>query len=170
MASFINSDGEEALALVLRLSRLPLDDFDEQIAQLLPNGSASANRTSRPCTPINDQEDDLALALELSMQSPDNFDEQDVQLPHTQSTPISRNARSCTPPNENYEISLEQALYLSQLPADIFDEQVSELNRRWESRTAAEDRLASFLTGMSLVEVCMTPFLWFNESLTFVPG
>jgi hypothetical protein len=89
MASFTNSNDEESPALALSLSLLSSDDFDEQIAQLPPKGSASTNYISRPCTPTSDAKDDLALALRLSRLSSDDLDPQVTQLHGTGSAAAS---------------------------------------------------------------------------------
>jgi hypothetical protein len=60
MASLANLDDEEILALALGSLHLSSDDSDEQIAQLPPEGSASANHISRPRTPTSNGKDDLA--------------------------------------------------------------------------------------------------------------
>jgi hypothetical protein len=159
MANPANSDDEESLALAFSLSQLSCNDFDEQIAQLPSEGSASTNHISRPRTPASDEKDDLALALRLSLLPSNGFDEQLTQLHHTGSTSAGEEARSSTRPNDSDENDLEIALNLSQLPADIFDEQVSKLNRPKELRTAIEDRLASLLAAMSFAQVRMTPYL-----------
>jgi hypothetical protein len=158
MASPANSDDEESLALALSLSQLS-HDFDEQIAQLPSEASASTNHISRPRTPASDEKDDLALALRLSLLHSNDLVEQLTQLHHTGSASASEEARSSTPPNDSDENDLEIALNLSQLPADIFDEQVSELDRPKELHTAIEDSLASWLAAMSFAQVRMTPSL-----------
>jgi hypothetical protein len=76
----------------------------------------------------SDTEEELASALRLSQQLPGADDEQAAQA-------LSQLSAS-TPPNQNDDDDLELALTLSQLPAEIFDEQVGELNR--EARGAAE--------------------------------
>jgi hypothetical protein len=151
MASPANSDDEEGLALALSLSKLP-HDFDEQIAQLPSEGSASTNHTSGPGTPASDEKDYLALALILSLLPSNDFDEQLTQLHHTGSASAGEEARSSTRPNHSDENDLEIALNLSQ-------QQVSKLNRPKELHTAIEDSLASLLAAMSFAQVRMTPSL-----------
>jgi hypothetical protein len=172
MASPANSDDEEDLALALRLSQLSSDDFDEQIAQLPPEGSASANHTSRSRTPTGDgdDKDDLALLLRLSQLSSDDFDEQVPRLYRLESAPVIEKARLSTSRNQRDEDDLELALNLHQLPADVYDEQVNKLSGRGESRTAVEDRLASLLMAMSLVEVWTTPSFLCDKPLTGALG
>jgi hypothetical protein len=99
MASLANWEDDENLALVLGLSQPSF--VDEQIAQLPPGGSASANNVSRPNTPTSDEKDDLALALRLSQLTSDDFDEQVSQLHRVTSAPASEEALSFTPPNES---------------------------------------------------------------------
>jgi hypothetical protein len=160
MASLAKLDDEEILALTLGSPQLSSDDyFDEQIAQLPPEGSASANYISRPHTPTSDENDDLALVLRLSLLPSEDFDEQVARLHRTGSASASEEARSSTPPNESDEGNVDLALILSQPPAEIFDEQARGLNQRRESRTAIEDSLASLRTAMSLVQVRTTPSL-----------
>jgi hypothetical protein len=163
----MNSDAEDIFALALRLPQLSSDDFDEQIAQLPPEASASANHIYRPRTPTSDDKEDLALALRLSLLP---FNEQVTSLHRAGSTFVSEDARSSTLPNESDEGDVELALILSQLPADTFDEKVSELNRLRESRMTVEDSLASLLAAMSLAEVRMVPSLRRNKPLTVVLG
>jgi hypothetical protein len=69
MPSPANSDDDETLDLTLSFSQMSSDDFDEQVAQLPPEGSASVNCISRPRAPTSD---DLALALSLSPPPPDD--------------------------------------------------------------------------------------------------
>jgi hypothetical protein len=159
MANPANSDDEESLALAFSLSQLSCNDFDEQIAQLPSEGSASTNHISRPLTPASDEKDNLAPALRQTLLPSNDFDEQLTQLHHTGSASASEEARSSTPPNDSDENNLEMALNLSQPPADIFDERVSELNRPKELPTATEDSLASSLAAMSFAQVRMTPSL-----------
>ena len=147
MPSLTNSDGEEDVALALRLSELSADEFDEQVAQFRPEGSIPG---SHGCTPTKD---DVALALRLSQLSSDGSDEQVTQLHSMESASASEKASSFAPPNESDEDDLEVALNLSQLPADIFDEQVNELSRRGGLSAALEGALASLFTTMSLVRV-----------------
>ena len=147
MASHTDSDAED---LVLRLSQLSRDDFDEQIAQL-PQGSASANHVARPTTPASDEEDGLAQALKLSQLSPDEVDEPIAQL-HTKGTDAAINkSRSSTPPDNSDEDYFELALDLSQLPAEIFDEQIGDIKRLNEARRL--ESLFSHRRAMSAVEV-----------------
>jgi hypothetical protein len=159
MASLVDSDDEEVFALASRLSRLSSDGFDEQIAQLPPKGSASADYTSHLHTPNSDEKDDLALTLRTPQLLSDDSDEQVTRPYRTGSSPTSEQARSSTPPNESDGDDLDLALNLSQLPVDTFDEQRSELNRRRESRTAIGDILTSLLMAMSPVEVRTTSSL-----------
>jgi hypothetical protein len=156
-------DGEEELALALRLSLLSPDDVDEQAVQLPSGESTPANDVSRPTTLPDNEDDDVALALRLSHLSPDDFDEQVARLYRRGPAPTGEDVRSSTPPNESDEKDLELALNLSQLPADLFDEQVSQLDRRGESRTAIEEILASLLMAMSLVEVRTTSTLYLGN-------
>jgi hypothetical protein len=159
MAGLANLDDEKALAPALGLLQLSSNDFDEQIAQLPSEGSASANHISRPCTPTSNEKDDLVLASRLSLLPSEDFDEQ-VSRPHrTRSASASEEARSSTPSNESGEDNVELALILSQLPAEIFDEQVRGLNQRRESSTGIKDNPASFRTAMSLVQVRTAPSL-----------
>jgi hypothetical protein len=146
-----NEENQEILSPALNLSQLSSDNAGEQIAQVPPEGSASASHISRPCTPTRDEKDDLALALRVSP-LPSDFDEQVARLHRTVSAPISQRARSSTPPDETDENEYE--------PADTSDEQGSELNRRRESRMAVEDDMASLLMAMSRVKVRTTPSLY----------
>ena len=150
MPSLTHSDGEEDIALALRLSELSHDEFDEQSAQFRPERSTPG---SHPCTPTNDEKDDLVLALRLSQLSSNDFDEQATRLHCMESGLASEEARSSTPPNESDESDLEPALNLSQLLADIFDEHVNELSRQKGPRAALEGALASLYTATSIVRV-----------------
>ena len=67
-----------------------------------------------------------------------------------ESAPVSEKARSSAPPSESDEDALELALNLSQLPSDIFDEQVEELSRRMGPHAGLESALASFFTLVSV--------------------
>lgn len=138
---------EEDLALALRLSQLSLDTFDEQVTQL-----RSASHLPCPTTPRGDGKDNLALASDMSQRSPNASEEQVTQPCPSGSAPTGNEASQTTPPIEYDEDNVELLLMLSQLPADIFDDRVGELNQRKESRAAVEDSLAPLLTAMSPVE------------------
>jgi hypothetical protein len=143
MVSRANSD-DEGLAVAVRLSLLSPDDVNAQAAQPPAGGSAPANDISRRTTLPSDEEDKFEIIAAI-------FDKRVNRLHRSAST--SDEARSSTLPNETDEDDLELA---SQLPDDIYDEQVKELNRRRESRTAIEDSPASLLMAMSPVEVRVT--------------
>ena len=168
MASPANSDDED-LALALRLSQLPSNDFDEQIAQLPPEGSASVEHMSRWHTPTSDAKDDLALALRLSLLSSDEFDEHVAQLHHmgSASASASEDTHPLIPPSERDEDDLELAPNLSELPAD---EQARELPQPRQSPMAIGDDLAALLTAMSLVQVRAAPFFIPWQPLKLVVG
>jgi hypothetical protein len=71
------TDEKDDLELALRLSLLPSDDFDEQIARLQHTESALTSEKARSPTPPNEsEENDLELALNLSQLPADIFDEQ----------------------------------------------------------------------------------------------
>ena len=146
MPSLTNSDSEEDVALALKLSKLSPEEFDEQLAQFHLEGSMPG---SHPCARTSEK-DGLASALRLSQLS---SDEQVTRLHCMESASAGEKASSSAPPNEGDEDDLELALNLSQLPADLFDEQVNELSRRVGPHAALEGALASLLTAMSLVRV-----------------
>jgi hypothetical protein len=71
------SDEKDDLALALRLSLAPYDDFDEQLARFHRTGFASTSKEACPSTPPNEsEEDDVGRALILSQLPADIFDEQ----------------------------------------------------------------------------------------------
>jgi len=102
-------------------------------------------------SPHSDEKDDLALAVRLSS---DGFDK---EVPHLGSIPKryppTGEAHPTTSPVVDNECDIELALTLSQLPADLFDEQVMELNRRKEARPSMEGTPASSHTATSPSEV-----------------
>lgn len=149
MATSTDSGNEENPTPTSRLSQLSFDGSEEQVAQLLPPGTASVDCASRPDKPNDDENEDLALALILSQLSSEDFDERVAQLDQA-SAPSDEKVHPITPPNENDDDELELALTLSQLPADIFDQQIGELNRKGEPREAAP---ASSPSAISLSEV-----------------
>lgn len=120
------------------------------LAWLPPEESASASHISRPRTPTTDGGGELALASGLPRLPPD---EHAARLHRTGSSPT-------TPTNESDEDHIVQALNMSKLPAE---NQVGELCRQRKSRT---DGLASLLTKMSLVEVCIMSFLYLVDHRT----
>ena len=142
-----STNDDEELALVLRLSQLPFDAFDEQVAQLHRGDSepAWADHTLGTITLGGDGNDDVAPAPGLPLRSPHK---QDTPPQSCESAPASDEGRQATPSNNNSEPDLHPTL--SQLPVDIVDEQVGELDRRRVSRT---DRVASFRTAISLLKV-----------------
>ena len=146
------ADDEEELALALRSSQLSSDAFDEQTAQVHPGDSepAGADHSLGATILRDDGKDDVVPAPDLPLRSPHK---QDTQPQSSQSTPASDGSHQATSSNDDSEPDLEFLLALSQLPADIFDEQVGELDRRRESQTATENRVASLRTAMSLLEV-----------------
>lgn len=163
--AYPGDDQDQDLALALRLSQLPFDDSDEQIAQLPPESYASANHGSHSNAPIS-EEDDLAAALSLSLISSDDLDKQ-VAPPHsTGSAPAGEEIPLSITPNESDTDSLDLALILSQLPADVFDEQVSGLNGRAESRMVADGSPASRF----FIEVWSTRSLYICKPLKIAPG
>jgi len=165
-----STDDEEELSLALRLSQLSSDAFDEQAAQLHPGDSepAWADHTLGAASALRDDgKDDLAPAPDLPPRSPH---EQDTQPQSSESSPASDEGRQASSSNDDSEPGLEFLLTLSQMPADIFDEQLGELDRRRESQTATEDRVASLRTAMSLLEVQMPLSLLANRLLTAALG
>jgi hypothetical protein len=102
-------------------------------------------------SPPSDEKDDLAPDVRLSS---DDFAK---AVPHLHSKLYSPTATGeahpTTPPAEDNECDLELALALSQLPADLFDEQAMELNRRNEGRPSIEGTLALSHTATSPSEV-----------------
>jgi len=145
-----STDDEEELALALRSSQLSSDAFDEQAAQLHSGHSepAGADHTLGATALRDDGKDNEAPAPDLPLRSPHG---QDTQPQSSESTPASGEGHQTSSPNDDSEPDLEFLLTLSQLPADIFDEQVGELDRRRESRTTTEDRVASLLAEISLL-------------------
>ena len=147
------SHDDEELAPALRLSQLSSEAFDEQTAQLHPGDSepAGADHTLGTATALHDDgKDDVAPAPDLPLQSPH---EQDTQPQSSESSPASDEGRQASSSNDDSEPDLEFLLTLSQLPADIFDQRVGELDQRRETPTATEDGVASLHTAMSLLEV-----------------
>jgi hypothetical protein len=153
MASHTNSDDDVHLAWALRLSLLSASDFDDEAAQPVPKGSATASHTSRQTMPPSDEKDHLALALKLSQLLPfDEVDEEVSRLDPKGYVPAGE-AHPTTPSFEDNEGDLELALKLSQLPADLSDEQVMELNRQNEGRTSINRTLTSSHTAIFPSEV-----------------
>ena len=74
------------------------------------------------------------------------------------STREQAQAHPSPPPNESDEdeLELELALNMSQLPADVFDEQAIEINR---PNMADEEDLACMAAAISLLEVRTGPTL-----------
>jgi hypothetical protein len=153
MTSLTNSNDKENLALALRVSQLSSDEFDEQIAQLPPEGSASASQIYRLRTTASDENGDLAPALGLPLLPSPLLgrDEQVARLHRAGSASASENARSTTPPNESDGDDPKLALILPQPPANIVNDQGP--NQPRESRTTIEGRPASLPAAMSLVKV-----------------
>jgi len=147
-----STNDDEELAQALRLSVLSLDAFDEQVAQLHPEDSepAWADHALGAATLCGDGRDDAVAAPDSPLRSPH---EQDTQPQSSEPVPANDEGRQATSSNDNSEPDLEFLLTLSQLPADIFDEQVGELDRRRESRAVTEDRVASLRMEMSLLKV-----------------
>lgn len=113
-------DGDDALQLAL----ISADASNEDIAQLYPGQSASADDKSRLPASHSDEEDDLAPAPSLSH------------------LPID-----APPPTTPGSDDLEWVLNLSQLPEDIFDEQVRELHRQKEKAPMATEGVPAPLRG-----------------------
>ena len=153
-----STNDDEELTVALRLSQLSSDAFDEQVAQLHPEDpeSAWADHTLGATTLRGDEKIDVAPVPDSPLRSPH---EQDTQPQSSEPAPASDEGRQATSSNDNSEPDLEFLLTSSQLPADIFDEQVGELDRRRESRTAT---VASLRTAMSLPEVQTSSFLFLN--------
>ena len=154
MASDTNSNIDEDLALALRLSQLSSDAFDQCVSQLRPEQSASAGSTPCPPTPRSDREHDMATASDISQRS--LHEEQFSRLHSGGSAPAGKDASQTVSPDDEYdEDDLDLILRLSELPADIFDEQMGELVGQRESRGADDDNVASLLAAMSFLEVWM---------------
>jgi hypothetical protein len=151
MANHTYSDDED-LELARALSLLSPEDFDEQVAQIPYKGSAPPNHDSRPTTPPRDDKDDLALALRSLQLSSYDLDEAS-RLDFKAGGSTGGGAHLNIPPDKNDEGDIELALNLSKLPADIFDEEASERNRRREVLTAAEETIASLRPAISPSEV-----------------
>jgi hypothetical protein len=182
MASHTNSGDEHPIPL-LRFSPLSPGGSDRHATtQLHAERLAPENPTSRPATLSSDEKDDSTPALRLPLPSSDDFEEQAARPHSTGSAPTSEEARSFTPPNgsgergesegsdENDESDLELALTLSQLPDDIFDEQVSGLNQRRESHTPIEGSPGSLPTTLSFSEVRTTYSSYLSKPLKIVLG
>ena len=154
MAGGTNSNiDEEDLAPALRLSQLSSDAFDQCVSQLRPERSASVGSTPCPPTPRIDQEHDLATVPDISQRSLHVSGEQFSGLDSSGSALASKDACQTASPDEYDGNDLELVLRLSELPADIFDEQVGELVGQRESQGADDDNVASLLAAMSLLEV-----------------
>ena len=128
MASHTSSStDEEDLALALRLLQLSSDAFDEHISHLYHTRSAPPS----PVPSLNTLEQyNLALASGVSQRSPNAAEEAVSQLPSDGSSLASNDANRATSQFEDIEDNLELVFMLSELPADIFDEQAGELSRR----------------------------------------
>jgi hypothetical protein len=146
---------EEELALALELSQISADAFDERVAQLQPGDWASNDHVSHATRPPNDDENNSAPALGSSQVSSGAFNEQLTQL-HPQGSTLasgSENAHSFTHADEIDDEDVQLHLNLSQLPADIFDEQVRELTPQRGGGVTDEVTLASLRAALSLLQV-----------------
>ena len=152
---------QDDLALALKLSLLSSDAFDEQVAQLNPDGPSSAKPAHPPAIACSNDVDKCAPTSSPSQPPPDASDVPEGQGIEPHFIPVDN---QMAPVNEN---DLDLALMLSQLPADIFDEQVGELN---QPRTAAEGDVASLRMAMSVLEVRMLPPFWRTSILKGVLG
>lgn len=157
MSGLTNSCDGEGLVLPLGLLQLSPDDFDEQIVHLPPKEPASANHTSRPHTPPDNEAGDLILAL---ISPPVDSDELATRSHRTGSTPTGKEARPSAPHNESDE---KLALAISQPLADNFIEQAGGLNQWKESRPAIEDSLASLLAAKPSVKVQAMPSSYLRD-------
>ena len=146
MESYTNSSpntDEEELAVALRLSQLSSDAFDEHVSQLCPGPSELAKFAPFPTTRPRDN--DLAIAPDIIPQrSSPNASEENVDRKAT---------RQITLPDECDEDDLQVVLRLSELPADLFDEQLGKRNQQGEPPVADGDSTVPLLTGMSFLQV-----------------
>lgn len=155
---------QDDLTLALKLSLLSSDAFDEQVAQLNPGGPSSAKPAHPPAITCSNDVDKCAPASNLSQPPSDTPDVPEGQGIEPHFIPVDNQV---APVNEHSENDLDLALMLSQLPADIFDEQVGELN---QPRTAAEGDVASLRMAISVLEVRMLPPFWRTSILKGVLG
>lgn len=151
MIGHSNPDIDEDPALALRLSPLPPDAFNEQVVHLHSEASGWADRESRPTTPRDGEKDNVASASDAPQRMAPAFDSsgQVAEPQSSGSAPIDNRACHATPDEDDLELHL----MLSQLPSDIFDEQVGELNRQGGAKTAEDDLLASLPAATPLLEV-----------------
>jgi len=102
-------------------------------------------------TPHSDEQAN-PVAPSTSQQLPDATGERVSEPPSSGSAP----ADNQTTPNEYCEGNCEPVLSLSELPADIFDEQAGELNREGMRLMTDQNNLPSVPTTRSLEEVWMS--------------
>ena len=151
MPSYTDAANETLVPTVRSLPPSPVDST----TQLPLHTTAPADHISSPIISAS-EEKDLARALRLSQPSADDFDQQ-VQVDRVESASTREQAHPSPPPNESDEDEL--ALNMSQLPADVFDEQAIEINRQNGSNTADEEDPGSMAAAISLLEVRSGPTL-----------
>lgn len=110
------------------------EGLPEQFSQSMPAEPTPS------LAPPSEGDNDVA---DVSRRSPDASRE---QLSSGGSTPTGNDARQTTSIDEYNEDDIELVLRLSQLPADTFDEQLSEINQRRESGVVDEDDLQTELS------------------------
>ena len=139
MISQMNSSTDEELAPALRLST---NAVDEQIFPLRPEQPAWVESASRPTI---DGKGNLAMGSSVLQRSYDASEAQVIELHFGGSPAAGNDIYRTTSPDGNCE-DLERVLGLSQLSADISEEQIAELNR---SGGADENQPASLLAVVS---------------------
>jgi len=146
MASYTGSNpDEEDLALASRSLQLSSDASDEDIPQLHHTGSAPPSPVPHPNTL---EQNNLALASSMAQQSPDAAGEQ-----VRGSSLASTDANQITPQYKYSEDNGEPVLALSELPADMYNEQGGEIGRRRVSSVMELNNTASLPAAMSRAEV-----------------
>ena len=130
-------------------------------AQFPLHTTAPTDHIPRPRIPAS-EEDNLALASRLSQLS--SMRRPTCSSKSSESAMTREQTHPFPPPNESDEDDL--ALNLSQLPADIFDEQAIEINQQTGSHTA-DANSASMTAAKSVLEVCMVSSLCPDKPLIF---
>lgn len=168
MASHADLDAGGEPVLALRSLQRPSDVLNAQIPRLHPGRSASAESSLRPTATLTDRNNDTMLNSDTSQRS-GNYPEGVTQTHFGGSASAGNDTRRIAP-HEDYEDDLELAIRLSKLPADAFDEQVNELNRRREVGVVINNDLASFPTSKPSVEVQTMSCSCLSQSLKAVTG
>ena len=116
---------EEELAMALELSQLSPEGFDEQAAQLHHDKPPSTECVPHAAIPSGEDGPNVAPAPNVSP----NASEERGAKPHPRGfTSAGGEDHKAALPSDSSDGELELLLALSQLPPDVFDEQLGGLN------------------------------------------